>query len=274
MKTTHLKKITSISLILLLSIMYVGCKKTNTIEEKEIDTTAARDEAESQSVFSGIWKQVAEVGENFKLLNNSCVKITITPLDTTTWPKTVVIDFGSVNCLGVDGVYRRGIITTKFSGRYRKTGTVIESTLTNFYHNNNLVQGTQTITNTGLNNAGNITYSVVVNNASVTTTKGIMTWNTNQTREWVVGAKTPYNTLDDVYLINGTTNGVGQNGHQYDIMITLPLRVETNCKWIVSGVLTLKSAKKLPLVLNYGQGNCDNSATATINGKNHLITLY
>lgn len=274
METTHLKKITCISLVLLLSMMYVGCKKTNSVEEKETDTTAARDNAESQSVFSGIWKQVAEVGENFKILNGSCAKITITPFDTSTWPKTVVIDFGTVNCLGFDGVYRRGIITAKFSGRYRKAGTVIESTLTNFYHNNNLVQGTQTITNNGLNSKGNITYNIVVNNASVTTTKGVMTWNTNQAREWIVGATTPYNTLDDVYLINGTANGVGLNGNHYDIMITLPLRVETNCRWIVSGVLTLKSTKNLSLVLNYGQDTCDNSATATVNGKNHLITLY
>ncbi|MEO6901747.1 MAG: hypothetical protein ABI315_01170 [Bacteroidia bacterium] len=274
METTHFKKIACVSLALLLLMMGVGCKKMSPVEEKETDTTAARDDAESQSVFSGIWKQVAEVGENFKILNGSCTKVTITPLDTITWPKTVVIDFGSVNCLGFDGVYRRGIITAKFSGRYRKAGTVIESTLTNFYHNNNLVQGTQTITNNGLNSGGNITYTVVVNNASVTTTKGVMTWSTQQTREWIMGATTPYNTLDDVYLINGTTNGVGLNGNSYNIMITLPLRVETNCRWIVSGVLALKSAKNLPLLLNYGEGTCDNSATATINGKTHLITLY
>ena len=121
-------------------------------------------------------------------------------MDTTTWPKTLTINFGTSNCLCADGNLRRGIITAVFTGQYRKPGTVISIYLSNYYHNNNFVQvGTHTITNNGINTNGNLSYTINVVNASVTTSSGIISWNSYRTREWISGVTTTLNPWDDVF---------------------------------------------------------------------------
>ena len=266
------KFIATILIVLSIGFIYTGRRKND--REQQTDTSTARDNAEAQSVFSGIWKQIAEATDSSNVLRSSCASTTIVPYDTVTWPKTLTIDFGTTNCLCTDGNYRKGIITAVFSGPYRDSTTVITVTLTNYYHNDNLIQGTQTITNKGHNTSNNLVYNVVVNNATYTTSNGNMSWSTNQNREWIAGENTSSNLLDDVYLITGTANGRGINGNAYTIAINSPLRAELNCQWIVSGSFTVSPQNYPSIVFDYGSGTCDNQATAVLNAKTYTITLY
>jgi hypothetical protein len=195
-----------------------------------------------------------------------------------TWPKTVTIDFGTTNCLCSDGVYRRGVITAVFSGPFLDSTTTINITLTNYYHNDYHVTGTQTVTNMGHNSAGHLVYHVTVSGATVTNPAGTATstWNTTQNREWYAGETTQFNIFDDIWLITGNSNGVSSGGENYTVTVNTPLQINVGCPWIVKGsyTLTLASYPSYPIVVDFGAGACDGSGTYTVNGHTYSFTMY
>ena len=180
--------------------------------------------------------------------------------------------------MGSDGNNRRGIITAVFSGPYLDSGTVITVTLSNYYHNDYYIQGTQTITNKGNNAAGHLVYNVVVSGATVThpTDGRSSTWNTNQDREFFAGYTTSLNIFDDIYLIRGSASGVSMEGESYTIVTNTDLQVNVGCHWIVKGnfTLTLADYPSYPIVFDYGTGVCDGDATATLDGTVYNLYMY
>jgi hypothetical protein len=276
MKTT-IKFFIAIAAIATTSLVYTGCKKE---DKKPKNANAAADNANADNAFAGIWKQIGTVTDTsgtIREMSSACATATISPFDLTTWPKTVTINFGTTNCLCNDGNYRRGIITAVFSGRYQDSLTVITVTLTNYYHNDYKVVGTQTITNLGRNSAGHLVYKVEVNGATVThpTNGTYSTWNTLQYREYYAGYNTPLNIFDDIYMITGTANGVSADGEPYNITVNSALQVNIGCRWIVKGTftLTLNNYPSYPIVFDYGSGACDALATATLNGTTYNIVM-
>jgi len=278
--TSNITKLfTALLLVSFTALVYTGCKKKE--DDKPKDYSASTDNANATNAFAGIWKEISTVTDSSNTLRtptSGCATATITPFDLVTWPKTVVIDFGTVNCTGSDGNRRRGKITAVFSGPYLDSNTVITVTLTNYYHNDYHVQGTQTITNRGHNSAGHLVYNVIVNSATVTSPDGAhtSTWSTNQNREFYAGYTTNLNIFDDVYLITGSANGTAANGESYTIVVNSALRINVGCPWIVSGsfTLTLADYPTYPIVFDYGTGACDANATAVLNGTTYNITMY
>src|SRR5215467_9492215 len=98
----------------------------------------------------------------------NCASITVTPNDTT-YPKTITIDFGD-SCVGLDGKLRSGKIIITLTGRLRKPGSVMTTTLENFYINHIHVEGTKTVTN--LSENGATKFSVDVAGGKVTFPNG------------------------------------------------------------------------------------------------------
>ena len=278
MKTRTIKLFTAIAFIAMTSLVYTGCKKE---DPKPKNANAAGDNANAESAFAGIWKQISTVTDSSNTLRAStsaCATASITPFDLVTWPKTVIIDFGTTNCSGSDGNNRRGIITAVFSGPYLDSGTVITVTLTNYYHNDYHIQGTQTITNKGNNAAGHLVYNVLVSGATIThpTDGRSSSWSTNQDREFYAGYTTHLNIFDDIYLIRGTASGVSMEGESYNIVTNTDLQVNVGCHWIVKGnfTLTLASYPSYPITFDYGIGACDGNATATLDGTVYNIYMY
>lgn len=276
MKTT-LKLFSAAIILATVSIVYSGCKKE---DKKPKNANAAVDNSNANNAFAGIWKQISTVTDTsgtIREMASACATATISPFDLTTWPKTVTIDFGTTNCLCNDGNYRRGVVTAVFTGRYQDSLTVITVTLTNYYHNDYKVQGTQTITNLGRNSAGHLVYKVEVNGAVVThpTNGTSTTWNTLQYREFYAGYNTPFNIFDDVYMITGNANGVSSDGEPYTIAVNDALQVNIGCRWIVKGkfTLTMNNYPSYPIVFDYGTGACDANATATLNGTTYNIIM-
>jgi hypothetical protein len=87
---------------------------------------------------------------------------------------------------------------------------------------------------------------------------------------------------DDVYKIyDGTATGKVRRGNllvRWESTITEPLIRRVSCRWIVKGVIKTVRAN-LPAnshwvsFLNFGNGDCDNQATLTVNGHTFQITL-
>lgn len=282
MKTKNLLRY--LMVIITIGALFTACKKEK--EEPPVvdsDTAGAADNALAEGAFndaSNISDQAAAGGLTSYLSANNgsaergllstCATITH---DTTANPKTIIVDFGTTNCLCDDGRYRKGIINVSYTGYYRDSASTHTITFTNFYVNNHQVTGSHSVTNNGKNNNGHLTFTISVNGSIIKPNNGgTISWVSDRLREWTEGENTSV-WSDDIYLISGTASGSHSNGNSYTAAITTPLKVKMNCHWIVSGGLNLTPAGKPTRSIDWGNGTCDNQATVTINGNVYNITL-
>lgn len=90
----------------------------------------------------------------------------------------------------------------------------------------------------------------------------------------IAGDQTIFDFSDDSYHISGSANGTNINNVSYTVNIDTPLKVSTSCRYITSGVATLKVTGIADRVIDFGDGTCDNSATVTIGKLSYTIPLH
>jgi hypothetical protein len=177
--------------------------------------------------------------------------VTIAPLDLTTFPKTITIDY-QTGVLCEDGITRKGIITIVSTNWYGIEGSEHTTTFNNFYHNDFKVEGTHFVTNLGENLDGHLQYSVTIDNGKITTSSGkTISYTENSIRTWVAGSNTPLNIWDDEYKLEGTQTGVSSKGIEYSLTIEEPLHFVLLPRSITSGILDIDVANIKDIKLNY-----------------------
>lgn len=258
---TKWKHVVGIAL-LALALATVSCKKDSN-ESLDTDTQSSSDNYMAEQQINDEIKQVEDAANNNNL-GKAGPTITV---DSTTNPRVMTIDFGT-GTIGTDGKTRSGKLVVTWTGRYRDIGTVITITPDNFYQENKHIEGTKTIVNNGRNSSGNLTYSITVTNAKVTTSDGkIRTWNATRTREWIDGESTKY-IGDDVYLITGGATGVNVNGKNYTSTITNALRFDLSCPYrLTEGRVEITPEGKVTRVVDYGDGTCDATFKVSIGAR-------
>jgi hypothetical protein len=274
------KKVKQIMLTVALgSLIITGCRKNDSDEMSSADTITPQNIEQNESAGSdaeNITDQTAQLrttttGETPQTVIATCVAVTH---DTVSNPHTIIIDFGTTNCLCKDGRYRRGIINVSYTGNYFDTGSQRTITFSNYYVSDNLVEGTRVVTNSGLNAAGNIYWTVQATNMKITRPDGTFhTWSSTRTREMIAGYGTQ-TVFDDVHSITGSFNGTDASGNAFVANITAPLQRQIGCHWIVSGTMEILKTGKPLKTLDFGNGACDSTATVTVNGQTRTITLH
>jgi hypothetical protein len=254
-----------------------GCKKDTT--NKNTSVTWASDNALAEGVYGDVkdWSDKAMAGARLKSTYSDTVYMgtcILATLDMSVFPYKLTLDFGPVNCTCDDGKIRRGKMFVTFNGDYWITGTVITYTFENFFVNDNQVLGTKTITNMGRNASNNLNWAIVVAGEIIKANNGgTIYWNSNTTLEWLSGEVTPWIWWDDVYQLTGSENGTGTDGKTFTCTITSPLKKKLNCKWLESGTMEIQPQDYPLITLDFGNGTCDNQATATVNGTVYQITM-
>ncbi len=279
---TH-KLILAMFMLVAVSVLYTGCEKDEDPEPQNNENqnvNAAKDDAIADKLFSELTDITDEAmrGQNksYKdfvldtIFMGPCVIVTI---DTLAFPFTITIDFGTENCLCNDNKWRRGKILVEHNGPYWAVGTVITTTTDNYFVNNHQVLGTKIVTNQGLNSAGNPTWTVHVDGQVIKPDGGVISWIADRMREWAEGHNTLFIWWDDVYMITGSHNVVASNGSTLSATITEALEFALNCFWIKSGVVEFQHSELPLIILDYGDGTCDDDATVTINGTTYNIKL-
>ena len=271
-----------LTVVATVGILLTSCRKDrNKISDN--DTSVAADNSLAEGTYNDVHNIADEAANgtltsylaannsNDKAYLSSCATVTN---DTTVTPHLLTIDFGTVNCMCMDGRNRRGKINVSYSGRYKDSASVHTITFTNYFVDDNQILGTKTITNNGHNALGHLTFSIVVNGQIIKASGGgTITWTSTRTREWIIGESTMV-WSDDVYLITGSANGTSASGNSFTMVITSPLRKELSCHNIVSGALEVTPTGKYTRYVNFGSGTCDNIATVTINGNLYTFTLH
>lgn len=252
-------------LVVFALIAVVSCRKDR---KETLSNTITVDNSTAENLFSDLYKVVDQVSSNEDGIREDeigCIDTII--VDTVSTPHSVLIDFGTDDCVGEDGRIRKGQIYVTYTGRYREEGTVITATPQNYTINGYGLAGTKTITNLGENADGQMQFSIVVD-GSLTAPGNAWTsqWSSNRTRTWIGGQST-LTIWDDVYEITGTASGVNRNGVNYNITIVTPLRAEVGCRWIVSGTMVLSPQDYDPRTIDFGNGECNNGFSVTVNGE-------
>jgi hypothetical protein len=290
-------KLTALSIFVSVAMILTSCT-----DDKEMitsqDITSADDDAAVAVLYDQAFSEVDMVLQQLeftwrnpggmKSVQDTCPTVYVDHNDSVFWPKTVTIDFGTEGCTGPFGTVRKGKIITVVTGRLWKEGSSRTVTFDNFSVNDFLIEGTKTTTNEGRNGDENMYFSVVLTGGNVTTPEGKeITRNFTRTRTWIEGELTPRFRWDDIYLIEGEATGFNRFGKSYTRTIIDPLVVKPACLWITSGmveivnydatitdgVVELDESSKTEIVLDYGDGECDDKATISVNGETKEITL-
>jgi hypothetical protein len=289
--------LTALSVFVSAAMMLTSCT-----DDKEMitdqDITSADDDDAAAILFDQAFSEVDMVLEQLefswknpgglKSVTDTCPVIYVDHNDSVFWPKTVTIDFGTDGCTGPFGTVRKGKIIIVVTDRFWKEGSTRTVTFEEFSVNDFVVEGTKTITNQGRNNDENMVFSVVLTGGKVTNPEGKeITRDFTRTRTWIEGELTPRFRWDDIYLIEGEASGINRFGKSYTRTIIDPLMVKTACMWITSGMveivnydvtsntdgMVIDESSKIEILLDYGDGECDDKATITVNEETKEITL-
>lgn len=268
MKATSWFKLLAFSA--LLTVSTTSCNK-----EDDDDTTDAADNALADQTFNDVSAMADQAAQgdlvSFKTMAG-CATVTHDSLNSGD-ADSITIDFGTVNCTGVDGRNRRGKVLIIYTGRYRDVGSVHTITFDNYFVNDNQVLGTKTVTNMGPDANGHTYFTVEVEGRIIRAdNSGEIVWESSRVRTWVEGEATTVFS-DDVYLVTGTATGTNANNVTFNTEITEGLRFEGDCRYITAGVAEVTPVGRQTRTIDFGDGTCDNEATVTIGTRTFTITL-
>ncbi|WP_319479668.1 hypothetical protein [uncultured Draconibacterium sp.] len=279
----------------LLILLVAACdkvdKRTITSEEASVLVVEA---ATAYSIYASTQEEGTTMGFQLDSLLKSATNtsedyplIFIEPLDLTTWPKIITVDYGPENISGFDNHELRGKLVISADNFPSVSGAEWEITFDEFYHDNYKVEGVQTISFDGLNGNEHPVYTCSVSDGVITSPDGKKFYFEQQTqREWVNGYDTNAITsgetvdfCDDEFEITGTHSGISSDGYAYSMSTTTPLVVGTCCRWVKEGVLYIGlDDYDLSCEIDYRPASdtgdtCNNVASITVFGETFDIAL-
>lgn len=206
-----------------------------------------------------------------------CATVTITRTGTKESPAgNIVIDFGT-GCTDVRGIVRKGKITITYTGNRFTTGSKIVTTFQDYFRNGVKVEGTHTLTNVTATNVSYPRFSVVIVGGKLTFPDGrTITREHSFTREWQRAINPA---LDKwVILAGSSASGTNKGGKSYtmvvqkDIVYSRACQISNRVFIAVSGTKVFTTDSKT-FTVDYGNGDCDNDITVTVNGVSKTITV-
>jgi hypothetical protein len=264
----------SMIVLALFGLMLSGCQNDGSISDPQasenIDLKTAETQAEVDQISdeSSALIEEAFVSEEFPSAKSSvtdrylpdCVTITVVIVQNM---KTVTLDFGD-GCELRNGNFVSGKIIMEYEKDPEAATKMISYSFENFYFNDKNIEGQGSIFRERSNDNGN-PQSTKTFDIKVTWPDGLFASKRGvKVREWIEGYGTPA-WGDNVFLITGSGTFTKKDGTILTVEVLRPLRRELSCKFIVSGVVQITKNDN-SAVLDYGDGNCDDLATVSING--------
>lgn len=271
-------KTTRIILGLALSLAVFSCSKDDSSSDNMTEAKAnAKIDAITDDVSDLVEKEYYEAAnpagrttQPQELALPDCVQVTVTG-DTSSWTRTLVFN----DCTMPNGNVLDGTLIISGSTNFDAPTQTISYSFVNFHHNNILVEGNRTMIRTLESTATLATVHPVATigfDMTLTFPNGNSYHRVgNRVREMIEGFATPFFWLDNVFSITGSWTTSFPSGTRTS-EITTPLIAEATCAHLVSGVITVTGPNNTA-TLDYGDGNCDNQATLTVNGNSVTIIL-
>ncbi len=265
-----MRRVIFAGLLPLLVIFFQSCEKSETTGSSETanlenNLKAAVSEVVSTSVNSISLDDVRGMFMMPHMLG--CATVTVS---NSTYPKVITIDYGT-GCSEQRHHSISGKIIISISDSLNHAGAVKSITSEGLYIDSSEVVLNTSITNLGLDEDGNwimlhVNYQQITLNDSMTITQ-----TGTDTIKWISGFGTRDKT-DDVYYKTGSGTISINDALTYSRTITEALLYDRSCEYILSGTVELYKNGNT-VVIDYGDGTCDQVATVTTDGTTEEINL-
>jgi hypothetical protein len=197
--------------------------------------------------------------------------ITLRGSSSITYPQTITLDYGDSTVIH-HGRVLKGKVIIEISAAPRTDGATTKITYQNLVVDSITVNGTSVSvfkgdkkTSASENYTENVTF--IYNDGKE------IDWSGLKVRKWVGGLSTDTVRADDVIEITGKVDASIKGGSVYEKEITVPLVRKGDCRYIVAGVITLTVNNTLVSTVDYGNGDCDASATLAKDGTTVTLDL-
>lgn len=240
------------------------------LEQLDMDSEAAL-EANYEDV-----EMVAEAGMSSLEINGRVERDTLLScaiVDHDEENQTVTIDYGD-GCTVRGGRVLSGKMIITYNMRRLEPGATRSVTLENFSVDEVQVEGTRTWTNISESLDDNPKLATELIGGKLTFTDGtIATRDASHTKEWYRAS----NPLNDESFLDGSAEGSNREDVRYQVEILETLVYKRACRenkvFIpVSGIKQITKGEDVAII-NYGDGDCDNEVTITLNEKTFTKTI-
>ncbi len=180
--------------------------------------------------------------------------------------KTVTIDYGD-GCEGPGGRTRAGVIRISYSDHRLVPGAFRTATFDGFSVDGVLIEGTRTVENISESLDDDPVFSITLTGGKLTfEDETEATRDSERTRYWFRAN----NPLNDEVGVEGNASGTRRDGVNYSVEIISRIIYKRAC-WSSRVFIPVSGIKKYTtddneVIVDYGDGRCDNEVTITING--------
>lgn len=187
------------------------------------------------------------------------------------YPKEIIIDYGT-GCADHHHHTMSGIIVVNISDSLNHQGAFRTITSRDLCIDSTKVEINATLTNMGINSDGNWILLSNLNQKIKMNDTVTISQTVQDTVKWISGFET-YNKTDDIYYKSGYGKITINDSITYSRKITAPLLYDRSCEYILDGIVELYKGGS-HVIIDYGDGTCDNVATVTTDGTTEEINLH
>ncbi len=273
-----MKKINILLLSLFaISIFFSSCEKEKTTSvNMDAELEIAEDDALATNILDDVFNDAENADTDLSV--RSASTILCRDVDKEWSGDTLIITItynGECEYSVFDRTLSRSgkIIIKRFGGKMWQSGATKIITFEDYYVNDVKLEGTKTIVSEGMNaDSTEVMFSINLEGGQITFEDStVVTREAEKTRLWYLGDNF-WDRADDYYLINGTSTGVNYLGESYTRTLTELVAAPT-CSFIKSGTVEIVIEEESPIILDYGDGECDPYATVTKDGETKDIVL-
>jgi hypothetical protein len=272
-----MKKFYSLGIILLLALYILNsCHKGSNSDNTDVSQVINNNTGEvvSNDVFKMFLYNLITAEDSLYHPNDTlnfhfiepCLQLSISPYDTTNWPKTITLAFPESGCYCSDGNIRSGQLIITAYGLLEAVGSMFNINLSNYSVNGISVNGTKKITVNKI--ASNIPVSF--NDSSVlqvASVSGNLIWSSQHNLQWLQGVSTVNNLSDDLFIYDGTCVSESYSG-----IITDALQFANYCFWIGRGKIEITPTGSSKQQVTYPD-SCLNQADVIINNETFRVNF-
>jgi hypothetical protein len=188
------------------------------------------------------------------------------------YPRTIIIDYGTVGCGTDEKNIKRGKILINISAEMTNVAAVRTITYENFSIGGRSISGNRSLVNIGNSDKGELIFEYndeIQMSYENKTHKKL----TNGRKIWASGYDTYNDCTDDFFSISGSSTMTIRNGQELKREILEPISIGASCQYPLSGAIKMNGPRG-SYIVNFGEGNCDNEATLTNDkGEAEIINL-
>jgi hypothetical protein len=184
----------------------------------------------------------------------------------------LTVDFGTTGCADLRGNIRKGKLIFNYDGWRFQQGSSVVLTTENYSINDIKLEGTRTSTNISNSIDDAPRFHVVLTGGKATFPDNTVAERESDiTWSWVRGASPAADKL--VIHWNSTAGGISRDGRSYSVSLLEDLQYNRFCRFAVSGIKKYVIDEEKEITIDYGDGDCDDAITLTMNGVTREVSL-